>query len=617
MWKRVYARIREAARRRPRRQDFRGLATGCISLLAAYPAAMLWMAFGPFAVYPPKGYIDPWFYTGYFSNFTYLLSRGGITYYVSRLPWILPGRLAFGIAGAQAGSLLLSAGVVTLGAVSLYWIVRWHYGGVPAALAAIAWCTNPYVMASACWQYPDGPVLAYAMAGLALYLRPTGNRRWNSFWAAALLVVAGATNMSGGLMILSILAVPLWRSLRSWKEFLKETACSVAGAGAAAWVLSRISQAVLGSPHFLQPQINQTLYAMHTPGYLAGMWGTGPGFLVGAVRLFPPVFLLVFGPALLIAVRKPAAAAWPVYLSLCICLALYAVEEFAMHGVALRVHYHSSYMMVVVMAFAGVAMGELWTRSPGRGRGALISAGALGAGAITLSLVFNTLALPPPGGHTWVRLALLGVAGVVLAMLARRPKLPVQVLTIALVLAILFLGPALDWNSTGYVWTGVKFPHGSNLTFERQCRRLPALDGAGEFRRVARGGVARSGVLVGQGRAAYRVLHLRRGAVYVRAFRHGKGVAHRRHGSDAVLFSVHQDHRAPQRESGTHRRGYSTDGRSRHRGGERAANRHGIRRTAVRPGHAGRDRQLAAALRPGYSYLSASMGLMLAAFIAG
>jgi hypothetical protein len=464
MWKRVYARIREAARRRPRRQDFRGLATGCISLLAAYPAAMLWMAFGPFAVYPPKGYIDPWFYTGYFSNFTYLLSRGGITYYVSRLPWILPGRLAFGIAGAQAGSLLLSAGVVTLGAVSLYWIVRWHYGGVPAALAAIAWCTNPYVMASACWQYPDGPVLAYAMAGLALYLRPTGNRRWNSFWAAALLVVAGATNMSGGLMILSILAVPLWRSLRSWKEFLKETACSVAGAGAAAWVLSRISQAVLGSPHFLQPQINQTLYAMHTPGYLAGMWGTGPGFLVGAVRLFPPVFLLIFGPALLIAVRKPAAAAWPVYLSLCICLALYAVEEFAMHGVALRVHYHSSYMMVVVMAFAGVAMGELWTRSPGRGRGALISAGALGAGAITLSLVFNTLALPPPGGHTWVRLALLGVAGVVLAMLARRPKLPVQVLTIALVLAILFLGPALDWNSTGYVWTGVKFPHGSNLT---------------------------------------------------------------------------------------------------------------------------------------------------------
>ena len=470
VWQRAYQRIREAARRRPRREDFRGLATGGLSLLAAYPVAMLWMAFGPFAIYPPRGFIDPWIYTGYFSNFTYLLSHGGVTYYVSRLAWILPGRLAFGIAGAQVGSLLLSAGLVTLGAVSLYWIVRWHYGGVPAALAAVAWCTNPYVMATAGWQYPDGPVLAYAMAGLALYLRPTGNRRWNSFWAAAVLVVAGATNMSGGPMVLSILAIPLWRSCRSWKEFLKEAGCSLAGAGAAALALSRIGQAALGSSHFLQPQIEQARHAMHTPSYLAGMWGTGPQFLAGAVRLFPPVFLLLFGPALLIAVRKRSAAAWPVYLALCSCCALYAVEEFVLHGAALRVHYHSSYMMVVVVAFAGVAMGEVWTGAPGRGRTALISAGALGAGAMALSLVFNTLPWSPPGLRTWEWLAVMGAPGLVLAVLARRPRLPVQILTCALILAVLFLGPALDWNTVGYVWTREKFPHGSNLASNANAR---------------------------------------------------------------------------------------------------------------------------------------------------
>jgi hypothetical protein len=431
---------------------------------------MLWMAFGPFIVYPPKGSVDPWVYTGYFSDFAYLLAKGGITYYVSRLPWILPGRLAFALAGAQWGSLLLSAGLVTLGAVSLYWIVRWHYGGAPAALAAVAWCTNPYAMSTVGWQYPDGAVLAYAMAGLALYLRPTGNRRWNSFWAAALLLVAGATNMSGGPMILAIVAVPLWRSRRSWREFLKETACSAAGAGAAALALAHISQAVLGSSHFLRPQIQQTMHAMNTPGYLASMWGTGSGFLVGAVRLFPPVFLLLLGPALLAGVRKPAAPAWPLYLVLCICGGLYAAEEFLLHGAALRVSYHSSYMMVVVMAFAGVAMGEIWARRPARGRAAVVSAVALGAGAVALSLVFNPLPVPPAGGRTWVWLALLGACAIVLAILARRPRLPVQTLTCAAILAILFLGPALDEHWLGYVWTREKFPHGSNLTSNGNAR---------------------------------------------------------------------------------------------------------------------------------------------------
>jgi hypothetical protein len=464
MWKWVIGRIRPVVDYRPRRQDFRGLATCGISLLAAFPVAMLWMAYGPFTVYPPKGFIDPWFYTGYFSHFHYLLTRSGITYYVSRLPWILPGRLAFGIAGGQWGSLLLSAGLLTLGAVSLYWIVRWHYGGAPAALAAVAWCTNPCVMATVGWQYPDGPVLAYGMAGLALYLRPTGNRRWNSFWAAALLVLAGATNLSGSPLILAIVTVPLWRCRRSWTEFLKEAACSAMGAGAAALALSQISQAVLGSPRFLQPQIDQTMYALHTPGYLASMWGTGPGFLTGAVRLFPPEFLLLFGPVLLIAVRKPAAAAWPLYLALCICCALYAVQEFVLHGAALRVYYHSSYMMVLVLAFAGAALGEVWPRSPGGGRTALVFAAAMGVGLVAASLVFNTVPPSPPGGRTWVWLALVGACGLALAIVAHWPRLPVQFLTCALILAILFLSSAVDPFTFGYVWTGQRFPHASNLT---------------------------------------------------------------------------------------------------------------------------------------------------------
>ena len=442
----------------------RGPVNCALSLIVALPAAMLWMAFGPFVVYPPSGFIDPWLYTGYFTNFRYLLAHYGFTYYVSRLPWILPGRLAFGIASPEGASLLLCGGIVALSAVSLYWIVRWYYGRAPALLAAVVLIANPYFMASAGWQYPDGAAIAYGMAGLALYLRPTGSRRWNSFWAAAMLVLSGATNMAGGPMILGILVVPLWRCRHSLKEFLKETACSVAGAAAAGFVLARLSSSLFGDPHFLRPQIDQTLLVMNTPGYLEGMWGSGPGFLPGAVRLFTPAFLLVFGFVLLVAIPKAAAPAWPAYLALLVCCALYSFEEFVLHGAALRVFYHSSYMQVVVLGFAGVALGEVWQCTPGSGKLRAVCAAGLAAAGIALCLAFSAGVTMVPGGRTWSTLAVIGAVSTVLAILARRPNLPVQHLTCALLMAGVFLGPALNPWALGYAWASSKVVHGSNLT---------------------------------------------------------------------------------------------------------------------------------------------------------
>ena len=425
---------------------------------------MLWMAFGPFVVYPTSGFIDPWLYTGYFTNFRYLLAHYGFTYYVSRLPWILPGRLAFGIASPEGASLLLCSGIVAVSAVSLYWIVRWYYGRAPALLAAVVLIVNPYFMASAGWQYPDGAAIAYGMAGLALYLRPTGNRRWNSFWAAAMLVLSGATNMAGGPMILAILVVPLWRCRHSLKEFLKETVCSVAGAAVAGYVLTCLSRSMFGNPHFLRPQIDQTLLAMNTPGYLTGMWGSGSGFLPGAVRLFTPAFLLVFGLVLLAAIPKPAAPAWPAYLALFVCCALYSFEEFVLHGAAVRVFYHSSYMQVVVLCFAGVALGEVWQRTRGRGKWRAVCAAGLAAAGIALCLAFSAGFSIVPSGRSWSTLAVIGAVSIVLAMLARWPNLPVQHATCALLMAAVFLGPALDPWALAYAWASSKVVHGSNLT---------------------------------------------------------------------------------------------------------------------------------------------------------
>jgi hypothetical protein len=463
VWRQAAWRVREARHYRPKLEDIRGPANCALSFLIALPAAMLWMALGPFVIYPPSGYIDPWIYTGYFTNFHHLMAHKGLTYYVSRLPWILPGRLAFAIARPEVASLLLCGGIVAVSAVSLYWMVRWYYGRAPAVLASVMLVTNPYFMASAGWQYPDGAAIAYATAGMALYLRPTGSRRWNSFWAAAMLLLSGATNMAGGPMILAVLVFPLWRCRHSVKEFLKEAVCSVAGAAAAAYVLTRLSQRMFGLTNFLWPQIQQTLRAAQTPGYLAGEWGSGPGFLLEALRLFTPAFLLVFGLVLLVAIRKPAAAAWPAYLALLVCCAFYSFVEFVLHGVALRVFYHSSYMQVVVLGFAGVALGETWRRTPGSGKFRAVWAAWLAAAGIALCLAFSSRFLVVPNGRGWSTLAAVGAAAIVLAVLARWPKLPVQHLTCALLMAAVFLGPALDYG-TWFVWASPKLVHGSNLT---------------------------------------------------------------------------------------------------------------------------------------------------------
>lgn len=415
--------------------------------------------FGPYALFPPAGYLDPWFYPGYFTNFSYLLSHYGLTYYVSRLPWILPGLAAFAIASPPVASLLLCSAIVAVSATSLYWAVRWHYGPVPGVLAATALATNPYFMATAAWHYPDGPAIAYAMAGMALYLRPHGNRTLNSVLAAGALALAGFTNMSSGLMILSVLVIPFWHHRHSLKRLAREAVCAAAAVAVTTLVLMKVSKDLLGDSLFFLPQIKMWMYTRQTPGYFEKMWGTGPGFLPRSPRVFLPVFLLAFGAAFLIAIRKRIGPAWAAYLAALTCFLLYSLDQFLLHGVTLRVHYHSSYMAVPMFGFAGTALGELWKRRPGG-----LAAGAmLTATALALPMALNRWRPDIPPAHIWMGLACIGAAGIVLGILAHRPSLPLQNPTCALLLVAVFVGPAFD-AALGYVWAAPEILHGSNLS---------------------------------------------------------------------------------------------------------------------------------------------------------
>lgn len=425
-----------------------------------FVAVLVWLDLGPFAIYPHTGFIDPWFYTGYFTNFSYLLAQRGFTYYVSRLPWILPGRAAFKIAGPELGSLLLCAMLVMVSGISVYWMVRWYYGHAPALLAAVALITNAYLMSAMGWQYPNGAAIAYASVALALYLRPHGKQTWNQSMAAAALTLSLFTNVAGAPMIVSLFLIPLWRCERSVKGLGRLLLSTLLGAAVAAALLCGISKGELGDARILKPQLDIWLTALNNPTYLSDTWGSGPQFLGTATRLFTPIFLLIFGPIFLRATPKPAPPAWPVYFSLFACCSLYAFQEFGLNRAGLRVPYVSCYMMVLVGCFIGILLGELWKSGLPEGRALRVALAFL---AIVLPFVYNEMQRRPLQFPViWTILVCVGVVAIALVIPASRRGPLARYAVCALLLVAVSLGPGTDDLSSGL---GEQSSiHGSNLS---------------------------------------------------------------------------------------------------------------------------------------------------------
>ncbi len=431
-------------------------------LLACLAAAFLFLLFGPYSNFGPLGYYDPWFYTGYFMHLSYLVRVSGATYYLSRLPWILPGALVFKIARPEAATVILNALILAASAASLYFIVSRHYGKRPATLACLALATNPYFMYSVAWDYPDGPAVAYSFIALAFLLRPTGGRLPGSFLGGVFLAFSGFTNMAGAPALLAIMAVPLWLRRRSPKELAREIFWVACGGLAGAAFLAPFGRVLLGRFAFFQPQLDQIHDVASHPGYLEHMWGTGYAWLPTAYRLAPFLFLQAVGGLALILGRKRSPVFVVAYLALTVDSALFVLGEFALHNVGMRVAYGSTYMLTPAMAFAGLLIGECWSpaarwdRPPGLSwRWAKTAVPALLAilaalFSLALPVCFPAALRAAPAAQIWGLTATLAIAaGVFLAApIARKPVS--SLIVCCLIFAALFFGPACD--------SGISYP---------------------------------------------------------------------------------------------------------------------------------------------------------------
>ena len=138
------------------------------------------------------GYLDPWFYLGFFRNLVeFKRNLFPASYYGSRLSWILPGAAAHSLFSPVAANCLLHLGVHTVATVSLFLTLKWVAGVRRAFLAAMLFSVNPWLWSATGWDYVDGAAIAYCLLTMALLtwaaLQP--GRRW--------ALVAGGMALAG------------------------------------------------------------------------------------------------------------------------------------------------------------------------------------------------------------------------------------------------------------------------------------------------------------------------------------------------------------------------------------------------------------------------------------
>ena len=416
--------------------------------VAAFLVSLLFLLFGPYSNFAAAGYLDPWFYTGYFTNFSYMVHHYGPTHFVARLPWIIPGIFAFRVfATPEVASVVLNLAIAMVSLIALYWAVRWHYGWTPAVLACAALITNPYFISTVSWDYPDGPAIAFAFAGLAFAVRPHGNPVSGMIRAGIFLTLSALTSLSAVPMLLSILVLVFWRHRQSAQQWKLDALRVAIGAAATLLVLCVVAQVLVGKWTFFYWPVFHAIQTYGDPAVADKMGGAGGAFLLTASRLLAPVILLVAG-AILLRRRKGGAMAGPAWLGLAVCCGLYTVLQLLPHGSALRVPYQSSYLIVPAFFLAGVLFGEM---------GALTARWTAVVVALAAVLPFwhdRLVELLP----VWPVLMILGAAVAIATGPARQ----------ACMVAMLFLAPGLD-SSINYMWDR---PAGTNLETFRSLMGL-------------------------------------------------------------------------------------------------------------------------------------------------
>jgi len=201
------------------------------------PALVLWRQDN--TLFTGVGYLDPWFYLGFFRNLAnFKGSEFPFTYYGSRLSWILPGALIHSLFSPLAANYILHLAVQSVATVSLFTTLRLTAGARRAFLTTMVFAVNPWLWNATGWDYVDGVGIAYCLLTMALLttavVRPV--KRWTLLAAGMALAAMVYSNLFwvalAPLLPLYYIALAwMWRRTPAIRSFL--SLCLWFGAGCA------------------------------------------------------------------------------------------------------------------------------------------------------------------------------------------------------------------------------------------------------------------------------------------------------------------------------------------------------------------------------------------------
>ncbi len=328
----------------------------------------------PFSNFNPVGSLDPWIYTGYFTNLKYLVDTFGVTYYVSRLPWIITGLIVHSLFAPIIASLLINVILSYLSGIFIYRVIGRYFGSQMAFLSAALLLLNPYYIGSIFWDYPDGASMTCLLGGASILLAPpSGLKHWIVMvLAGAVLAAAGFTNFISGMVIIPLLITYLHFSKRYRPALIIQDVIAVlAGVVGFTIIMGILSLEILHEFRFFDAQLRQSMWSL-VKGNLKPYTIPFSQWIRNSYRL--TVFVVPTVVSIICLFRRPAPIEEKEYdqrrvlISLIVfqilSIVLFAINEFFLGTLVLQSSYESSYLLVPTLLLTSALIGYISSDMP-------------------------------------------------------------------------------------------------------------------------------------------------------------------------------------------------------------------------------------------------------------
>lgn len=302
--------------------------------------------------------IDPWCYFGYFLDLKQHLINFPGAYYGTRLPWILPGYLAYRFFSPLVATYLLHLTFYYAANFSLYTIIKRLFNQRTALLAAVLMGCHCFFLKAVGSKYIDGAGLTYFLLTLCMLTPPEQDKHprlrlslAGIFYSCLIftqlfLIVYTPLIVFYRLFIHRTLNLPPLKF--RWGYF-------ALGFGGLTLFLCLLNDALNGNFFFYMTIVNWTtdFVSRANPWWMPlSLWWKNATWLVSSViTLCASLLTLIYYRTLKLLPQGRTVLFFQVYFILFVLL--HAVLEFIFHQPVLRYFYYASYLIPVMFLALG------------------------------------------------------------------------------------------------------------------------------------------------------------------------------------------------------------------------------------------------------------------------